>query len=227
MQKESFLQNKGFQIVIRLIVALSFMLFIAYQVYLAIRIEQNRIGRLIGIGLYALITVASILALFYNEKCWNVHVVLMVIGLLLLFAVKLINLPLIFGNVDFANIPSVLNAAVYILSQLGTLVLIFGYLMIRVNLAKKTLFRLETVLMSVVIVLFVACFVLDCVLLLKYHANIDRSLKLTLGSRALYLIGFAGTAFSFLLPEPQMEDEEKEGNYVYSDANEDEIDLVI
>ena len=32
--QESFLQNKVFQMVVRLIVALSFMLFTAYQVYL-------------------------------------------------------------------------------------------------------------------------------------------------------------------------------------------------
>ena len=225
--QESFLQNRVFQIVVRLIVALSFVLFTAYQVYLAIHIEQSRIGRLIGIGIYTLITVASILAIFYNDKCWTVHAVLMVIGLLLLFIVKLINLPAIFSMLSLGDTPSVLDGVIYFLSQLGTLLLIFGYLLPRANLAKKTLLKWETVLMFVVIVLFVACFVMDCVLLLKYHATIELSLKLTLGSRVLYLIGFAGTAFSFQFPEPQPVVEERKGNYIYSDDNEEEVDLVI
>lgn len=225
--QESFLQNKVFQTVVRLIVALSFVLFTAYQVYLAIHIEQSRIGRLIGIGIYALITVASILAIFHNEKCWAVHAVLMVIGLLLLFGVKLINLPVIFSMLSQGDTPSVLDGTIYFLSQLGTLLLIFGYLMPRANLAKNTLLKWETVLMSVVIVLFIACFVMDCVLLLKYHATIELSLKLTLISRALYLIGFAGTAISFQFPESQPVAEERKGNYIYSDDNEDEVDLVI
>lgn len=225
--QESFLQNKVFQTVVRLIVALSFVLFTAYQVYLAIHIEQSKIGRLIGIGIYALISVASILAIFHNEKCWAVHAVLMVIGLLLLFGVKLINLPVIFSMLSQGDTPSVLNGVIYFLSQLGTLVLIFGYLMPRANLAKDTLLKRETVLMSVVIVLFIACFVMDCVLLLKYHATIELSLKLTLISRVLYLIGFAGTAISFQFPESLPVAEERKGNYIYSDDNEDEVDLVI
>ena len=225
--QESFLQNKVFQMVVRLIVALSFILFTAYQVYLAIHIEQSRVGRLIGIGIYVLITVASILAIFHNERCWAVHAVLMVVGLLLLFVVKLINLPVIFNMLSLGDTPSVLDGVIYFLSQLGTLLLIFGYLLPRANLAKNTLLKRETVLMSVVIVLFVVCFVMDCVLLLKYHANIELSLKLTLASRALYLVGFAGTAFSFQFPEPQPVLEERKGNYIYSDDSEDEVDLVI
>ena len=50
----TFLQDRIFQLFFRLIVALSFALFVAYQVYLAINMEENRIGRLIGIGLYTI-----------------------------------------------------------------------------------------------------------------------------------------------------------------------------
>lgn len=207
---------------------MSFGLFTAYQVRLAISIEESRIGRLIGIGVFVLITVASILALFDNPKCRKAHARLLIIGLMLLFVVKLINLPSMFSNLDFKKIPSVLNCAVLVGSELGTLVLAVGYLvLLRADLTERELRRWETALMSVVIVLFAACFVTECLLLLKYHTNIDQSLNLTICSRVVYCVGFAGTAFCFLLPEPQTEHKARLGDYIYSDDDEDEIDLVI
>ena len=223
----TFLQDRLFQLFFRLVVALSFALFVAYQVYLAINMEENRIGRLIGIGLYTIIAVALILAIFDNSKCRKAHSIVLVIGLVLLLGVKFINLPVLFGNLDFADIPSVLNCAVFILSELGFLILAIGYLMLLTDLTEKELHKCETVLMTIVIVLFVACFVMECVMLLKYHANIDQKLSLTLGSRVLFFIGFAGTAFSFLLPEPHREHKARPGEYIYSDDEEGEVDLII
>lgn len=223
----TFLQDRIFQLFFRLIVALSFALFVAYQVYLAINMEENRIGRLIGIGLYTIIAVALILAIFDNSKCRKAHSIVLVIGLVLLLGTKFINLPVLFGNLDFADIPSVLNCVVFILSELGFLILAIGYLMLLTDLTEKELHKCETVLMTIVIVLFVACFVMECVLLLKYHVNIDQKLSLTLGSRVLFFIGFAGTAFSFLLPEPHREHKARPGEYIYSDDDEGEIDLII
>ena len=152
---------------------------------------------------------------------------MLVIGLVLLLGTKFINLPVLFGNLDFADIPSVLNCVVFILSELGFLILAIGYLMLLTDLTEKELHKCETVLMTIVIVLFVACFVMECVLLLKYHVNIDQKLSLTLGSRVLFFIGFAGTAFSFLLPEPHREHKARPGEYIYSDDDEGEIDLII
>ena len=45
----------------------------------------------------------------------------------------------------------------------------------------------------------------------------------------MYFIGFAGTAFCFILPTPQRENNHKPGQFIYSDEEDgsDEIDLVI
>lgn len=226
----SFLQNKGFQITVRLIVALSFALFTVYQVYLAVNIDTNRIGRLIGIAFYLILTVASFLDFSEKDSVWVAHSVLMVGGLILLFTMRLLSIGTVFGNVSFANPPSVLNAVVYILSQLGTLVLVAGYLMIRADLTEKQMQRVIITLMTIAIVLFTLHFILECVLMIKYRMNIEQNLKYTLISRVLYYFGFAGTACCFMLPAPKRKRKEpKAGQFIYSDEEDgdDEIDLVI
>ena len=85
-------------------------------------------------------------------------------------------------------------------------------------------------LMTIAIVLFALNFILECVLMIKYRMNIEQSLKLTLISRVLYFVGFAGTAFCFMLPAPKRKRKEpKAGRFIYSDKEdgEDDIDLVI
>ena len=57
--KESIFKNRAFQTIFKLITALSFTLFTAYQIYLAVNIETNRVGRLIGIVFYLLLTGVS------------------------------------------------------------------------------------------------------------------------------------------------------------------------
>ncbi len=202
--KESILTNRKVQLAFRLVTALSFTLFTAYQVYLAINIETNRIGRLIGIGFYLLITVASFLDFSEKDSAWLAHSVLMVAGLFLLFGIRLFNAPAIFGYLNFANPASVLYFAVYILSQLGTLLLAAGYLMLTVDLTQSQMQKLTVVLMSVTIALYAVCFIMECVLMIKYRMNIDLGLKSTLFSRLLYFLGFAGAAFCFMLPAPNI-----------------------
>ena len=65
--RDSLLYNNKFQFFIRLLTALSFGLFAAYQVYLTLQIEENRIGRLIGIPLYLVLTIASFLMFADNR----------------------------------------------------------------------------------------------------------------------------------------------------------------
>nr|WP_316618378.1 hypothetical protein [uncultured Ruminococcus sp.] len=228
--KESIFRNRAFQTIIKLITALSFALFTAYQIYLAVYIDTNRAGRLIGIVFYLLLTVASFLDFSEKDSVWVAHSVLMVGGLILLFTMRLLSIGTVFANVSFANPPSVLNAVVYILSQLGTLVLVAGYLMIRADLTEKQMQRVIITLMTIAIVLFTLHFILECVLMIKYRMNIEQSLKLTLVSRVLYFVGFAGTAFCFMLPAPKRKRKEpKAGRFIYSDKEdgEDDIDLVI
>ena len=123
-----------------------------------------------------------------------------------------------------------LNAAIYILSQLGTLVLTAGYIMQRADLTRRQMTILIITLMTIAVVLFTLHFILECVLMIKYRMNIEQSLKLTLISRVLYFVGFAGTAFCFMLPAPKRKRKEpKAGRFIYSDKEdgEDDIDLVI
>ena len=228
--QESIFSNRIVQTIIRLVTALSFALFTAYQVYLAVNIDTNRIGRLIGIAFYLILTVASFLDFSEKDSVWVAHSVLMVGGLILLFTMRLLSIGTVFGNVSFANPPSVLNAVVYILSQLGTLVLVAGYLMIRADLTEKQMQRVIITLMTIAIVLFTLHFILECVLMIKYRMNIEQNLKYTLISRVLYYFGFAGTACCFMLPAPKRKRKEpKAGQFIYSDEEDgdDEIDLVI
>ena len=227
---ESFLQNKTVQIIFRLITALAFTLFTAYQIYLAVNIDTNRFGRLIGIAFYLMITVASFLDLSENDKVWMAHSVLSVVGLVLLFAMRLLSIGTVFSGLSFSNPSSVLNVAVYVLSQLGTLVLIAGYPAARADLTEKQMKRLIVTLMTIAIALFTLHCILECVLMIQYRMNIEQSLKYTLISRVLYFIGFAGTAFCFMLPAPKRKRKEpKAGRFIYSDEEDgdDEIDLVI
>lgn len=228
--KESIFRNRAFQTIIKLITALSFTLFTAYQIYLAVNIETNRVGRLIGIVFYLLLTVAACLSFSEKDSAWTAHSVLTVAGLVLLFAMRLMNIGTVFGNLSFSKPATVLNAAIYILSQLGTLVLVAGYIMQRADLTRRQMKILINTLMTIAIVLFTLHFILECVLMIRYRMNIEQSLKLTLISRVLYFVGFAGTAFCFMLPAPKRKRKEpKAGRFIYSDKEdgEDDIDLVI
>ena len=228
--KESIFKNRAFQTIFKLITALSFTLFTAYQIYLAVNMDASRIGRLIGIVFYLLLTVAAYLSFSEKDSVWTAHSVLMVAGLVLLFAMRLINIGTVFGNLSFSKPATVLNAAIYILSQLGTLVLVAGYIMQRADLTRRQMTILINTLMTIAIVLFTLHFILECVLMIKYRMNIEQSLKLTLISRVLYFVGFAGTAFCFMLPAPKRKRKEpKAGRFIYSDKEdgEDDIDLVI
>ena len=225
--KESILTNRKVQLAFRLVTALSFTLFTAYQIFLAINIETNRSGRLIGIVFYLMLTVASFLDFTEKYSVWIAHSVLMVAGLLLLFGIRLFNASAVFEYLDFANPASVLYSAVYIFSQLGTLLLVAGYLILTVDLTQSQMQKLTVVLMSVAIALYALCFIMECVLMIGYRMNIDLGLKSTLFSRLLYFLGFAGTAFCFMLPAPNIESKVEEGKFVYSNGDDDEIDIVI
>lgn len=231
----SFLRNSTVQRVIKWIAALSFALFTFYQIILAIIIEETRYGRLIGIVFYLVLTVAAFLGLIKKrylsdaqiEKVQNTQAVLMIIGLLLLFITRLLSVVTVFGNLSFANPASVFYAASYILSQLGTLVLVVGYITaLRYDLTENEMKKFKTIWMSIAIVLYALCFIAECVMLIKYRFNIDLSLTFTVISRIWYFLGFAGSAFCVILPEPS-EGNYNTGSFYYSEDDEDEVDLVM
>ena len=231
----SFLRNRTVQRVIKWIAALSFALFTFYQIILAIIIEETRFGRLIGVAFYLIITVAAFIGLVRKrylsdakrEKIENAQSVLMIIGLLLLFITRLLSVVTVFGNLSFADPASVFYAASYILSQLGTLVLVAGYITaLKYDLTEREMKKFKTIWMSIAIVLYALCFIAECVMLIKYRFNIDLSLLFTLISRIWYFFGFAGSAFCVILPEPRVR-KHKSGSFYYSEDDEDEVDLVM
>lgn len=196
---DSLFRKRKVRFLVRLVTALSFALFTAYQMFLASRMEATNIGRLAGVSLYLLLTVAAVLDFFHSNATWTARCVLLPISLLLLFAFRLTNAAAIFGNLSFSSIPSILNLAVYIFTQLGTLALAFGYIIVRSNINEKKMYCLIKVMVPVVIALYVLNFVAECVMLIGYRINIDFSLKLTLISRLLYCVSFVGTAVSLML----------------------------
>ena len=228
MKKESILRNKEFHFIINFATALSFALFTLYQSFLILFIPENRIGRLIGVVLFLFFTVASFLVFSENGGVQIAHTVIMVATLILLFVIKMFNLPSLITSLSNPSVVPVIYLVIYSFAQLGTLILVAGYLVYRSSLELAVRRRITIVLMAIVIVLFVSNLVMECVLIIKYNALIDNSRKLTLISRFLYCFGFVGTAISFMLPSPKLEKEEKDpGEIIYSERNEDEIDLVL
>ena len=129
--KESTL--KPVKTTVRILTGLSFLLFIAYQLFLMMQLPEQRFGRLIGIILYLFITVASFFALSHNRVIRVLRSVFFLSGFIALFLIKLLNLFPLFGSLDFSNTPSVLNCAVYVATQIGTLIFVLYYLIIRTN----------------------------------------------------------------------------------------------
>ena len=226
--KESIIQNKTTQLLIRLAPAVAFALFTAYQIMLAIKVDVNRSGRLTGIAIYLVITVAAVFDLFDKFGLWIAHVILMVASLVTLFVMRMFNASMMFESLDFSSIPSVLNVTVYILSQLGTLVLATSYLLLSIDLSRNQMAKLIKVFMIIVIAIYALTFVLECILMIAYRMNIDLRLRYSLPSRVLYLVGFAGTAFAFMLPAPKREPKKKKtGEFLYADDDDEEVELIM
>ncbi len=188
------------KIIIRVITALSFTLFVLYEVYILTLTDTQRSGRIMGIVVFLFITLASYMALIHRRVFRVLRMVLLIAGLLELFLMKLINVPAIFGSLNLKNTPSVLNCAIYVFAQLGTLILLFYYLAIRIKKKIRNNRKISVCLMSVVIVLFVSCLLMECVLMLKFRVNIEHGLGLKLLSRIAYCMGFVGTAVGFMIP---------------------------
>ena len=223
----SIFANKKLQFVIKLLTALAFTILTLYQVVLLFAIDSARFGRSLGITCYIVITIACYLALGQKKKVQTASSVILVIGLFMLFLIKLINVPGLFGVLNFSVPTSVLNCSVYILSQMGAVLLAVFNLTLRHDRDTAAKRRAVVILMSIVIAMFLACFIMESILLIKYRVNIDLSLKVTFATRLIYFCGFTGLAVRFMLPEPKAEEEAKSGEFVYSEDVEDEIDLIM
>ena len=229
--RSTFFENEAVQFIIRLLTAISFALFTLYQFILLFALDVSKIGRLMGIVCFLMITVAAFLTLSKYDLLLNLCSILLVVGLFLVFFIKLLNIPALFGILSFDNPPAVLNCAVFILSEAGAVILAVFYLTLR-N-ARETVAKRKAVvvLMSVVIVMYVVCLIMECVMLIIYRINIDLSMKVTLISRFVYCLGFVGLAGGLMLPAPMLEGDEeykdKQGDFIYSEDDDDEIDLVL
>ena len=177
-----------------------FAVFMAYHVVLLFGIPNNQIGRLIGIGIFFFLTVASFFALLPGSGIRLVRSLLIVTALSVNIIMRLFNAYGIFSELDLSYLPTVLNCAVYVFSELALLILLLHYLIIRHNKRFKPKRALSVVPMSVVIALLFLNLAMECVLLIKFHLNIDLSIITTLFSRFVYFSAFAVTAVSFMLP---------------------------
>ena len=203
--KESTL--KPVKTTVRILTGLSFLLFIAYQLFLMMQLPEQRFGRLIGIILYLFITVASFFALSHNRVIRVLRSVFFLSGFIALFLIKLLNLFPLFGSLDFSNTPSVLNCAVYVATQIGTLIFVLYYLIIRTNKKIKNKKKITAVLMFFVIALYVSTLLMECVMIIKYRVNIDLSGLSTVITRFIYFFGFVGTvAFAVVAGAAQIKD---------------------
>ncbi len=225
--RESLLYNDKFQLFIRLLTTLSFGLYTAYQIYLTVVIEASRYGRMVTDIIMLVLTISSILMFFDNRKAATARTILFVLGMLLLIFVKMINIPFLFGNLDPSEPVSVMNCAVFVLSELGAI----GLLVYYITLMSSSEFRkkqvLRVVLSLIIAAFYLACLIMELIMITKYGANIDTSRKLTILSRFLYFFGFGGTAICLMLPALMVEVEHKPGEFVYSEEDDDEIDLVM
>lgn len=204
--KRSLMRIKKTRMFINILTAAAFLLFSAYHTYLFIEIPVSRPGRMLGIISFLCMAFAAIFALIPKPGFRIVRTVLMISGLALNFGIKLFNAGDIFGRLNFSDITSVLCFAIYIFSQLAELLLLFYYIVFRHNQKLNSKRKTVIAMMSVVILLYVSCLVIDCVLILKYHVNIDLSLKFTLLSRFLYFAGYVGIAVNFMLPVQAIKD---------------------
>ena len=226
----SILKNYKLQIVFRFLTALAFALFTFYQFILLFALDVSKFGRLLGIICFLMITVSSFLTFSQkkkNKKVLTFSSVLFVAGLFLFFFIKLINVPALFGMLDFAYPYTVLNCLAFIFAEAGIVTLAVFYLTTRKDRDTAEKRKSTKIMMSIVIALYVACLITECVMLIVYRVNNELSLKVTLISKLVYCFGFVGTAIGFMLPAPTVEEEVKSGEFVYSEDVDDEIDLVM
>ena len=212
---------KTLKVIVRVITALAFALFMAYQIYMALKTDVALYGRIVGIVCYTFITVASVLALIHQRGIRILRSVLFVTGLAVLFFMRLLSVARVFGALSFSFFPSVLNCSEYLAAQLGTLTLLLYYLAIRTNSRIKNKRRVTIIMMLIVIAFYVFGLISEWVLRAKYGYNIDTTLELTLISRVVYFCGFALTAVNFMLPPTKVESEAEQ--YIIKEQSEAEI----
>ena len=223
---KKFLKSRITQYTLKFLTAMCFLLFTAYQFYLLAEIPTNRPGRLAGNIFYIFITIASFLVFSHNTKVRVVRTVLMVAGLWLLFLAKLLNLAPYVDFMDPEKPYTILNFAVYICSQVGTLVLLVEYLIARSKIKQEVRLKITLALMIAAMVLYTSCLVMECTMILKYNFFIDTSVKLTLIARLLYFFAYIGTAFIWRLPAPNKRKGEEEEE-LFPGKDENEVDFVI
>ena len=186
--------------IVNLFTTLMFSAFTAYQVYLFFEINAQRVGRLFGIIIFLCLSLASLFEILPVDALRKVRPALLILGLIFYFIIKLFSIKNIVAGLDFSNIPSVMNLAIFAFDELALLILAFYCLVMRPNLFFNIMRKPTVILMTVVIVLFVFSLIMECIFMLKYGMKIDISLKNTLVSRLLYCFAFSGLAVGFMIP---------------------------
>lgn len=207
--------------IIVFLTATMFALYLEYHIFLAVQLSGkgnaiNMVIRFIGIIVFLLISVASFFMLIPHPLFLLMHRLLMLTGLTVNFIVKLLSVVILLKGLNFSSVPSVLNIAVFALSQIALFLLLQFFVILPRSLEKKSFKSFTVITMSNVIALYSLCLLMECVIVLKYHANIELNILLTLISRLLYYLGFIGLSGYFLLASKEWElpkaEETAEGN---------------
>ena len=210
---------------INLFAAVIFTLYIAYQFYLLFQMDTNKVGRILGLCFFAFIAIASYFSLIPLPPFRLARAALLIAGLSFNFIFKMLSADRYFYNIDFSNIPSVLNCAIFVFSQAALFILLLYYVIFRHNVKLNSNRKTVVALMITAIALYVLCLIMECVMILNYNLNIDSSIELTLLSRFLYCIGFVSIAVSFMIPVSEIDD--ALNPYINPENDVNDLDLVM
>lgn len=206
--RASDVRNNNISNSINLLTALFFSMFVAYKIYLMIVNPSDGAVRVMEIIPFLLIAVASFLGLISHKVFRLIRTVLLIAGVSLDFIIKLVDMITINGGLAFDNTPAALSSTIFLFSQLAELILLI-YLVFSHNEKLRSKRILAILLMSLVILLYLSCFGMECVLRMHYRLNIDLNVRATVLSRFLYFLGFAGIAVSYMLPVPSSSSSEE------------------
>ena len=225
--KNKVFRNKKFRFAVRLFTALPFLLFTAYQFFMAVQIETNRLGRLIGLVLYMFLTIASFFVFTHNYLFRITRTILLITALTMLFVIRILNLPALINSFDISHPVSVLNGILYVITQIETLVLLADYMVARSKMKEKKRFKITAFMTVILILMYISCLMIECLLMFRYHTNIDLRLDLALISRILYCFAFIGATVCLMFPGPKKKKKDpKKNNRGTLEKNKDIVELV-
>ena len=112
-------------------------------------------------------------------------------------------------------------------AQIETLVLLADYMVARSKMKEKKRFKITAFMTVILILMYISCLMIECLLMFRYHTNIDLRLDLALISRILYCFAFIGATVCLMFPGPKKKKKDpKKNNRGTLEKNKDIVELV-